>query len=136
MCICTLLLAKVVFPLEQIPETECGNMTKTTETMGMRIRARRKALGFTQQYLAEILWVKEETISNYENDKVDIKGSVICKLAELLETTPDFLLTGKVMDFNDKERELISLFKSLPAELQEVAIGQMVLLEKIKKVDK
>ena len=111
-------------------------MTKTTETMGMRIRARRKALGFTQQYLAEILWVKEETISNYENDKVDIKGSVICKLAELLETTPDFLLTGKVMDFNDKERELISLFKSLPAELQEVAIGQMVLLEKIKKVDK
>ena len=71
-------------------------MTTKNETMGMRIRAKRKALGFTQQYLAEILWVKEETISNYENDKVDIKGSVICKLAEVLETTPDYLLMKRL----------------------------------------
>jgi len=108
-------------------------MTKTTETMGMRIRARRKALGYTQQYLAEILWVKEETISNYENDKVDIKGSVICKLAEVLETTPDYLLTGSVMGLSDMEQAVLELFKSLPEEMKEIALGQMELLEKIKK---
>lgn len=127
----TVLLAWVVFPFGQAPETECGDMTTKNETMGMRIRARRKALGFTQQYLAEILWVKEETISNYENDKVDIKGSVICKLAEVLETTPDYLLTGKVMGITDKEQALLELFRSLPDEMQEISFGQMEVLLKL-----
>lgn len=108
-------------------------MTKTTETMGMRIRARRKTLGYTQQYLAEILWVKEETISNYENDKVDIKGSVVCKLAEVLETTPDYLLTGSMMNLSDMEQAVLELFKSLPEEMKEIALGQMEILGKTKK---
>ena len=90
-------------------------MTTKNETMGMRIRARRKALGFTQQYLAEILWVKEETISNYENDKVDIKGSVICKLAEVLETTPDYLL-GYNGNKDSTDLEILSLIKEVGDE--------------------
>jgi len=108
-------------------------MTTKNETMGMRIRAKRKALGFTQQYLAEILWVKEETISHYENDKVDIKGSVICKLAEVLEITPDYLLMGKVMELSTMEQAVLELFKSLPEDAKEIALGQMELLRKIKK---
>ena len=107
-------------------------MTKTTETMGMRIRARRKALGFTQQYLAEILWVKEETISNYENDKVDIKGSIVCKLAETLETTPDYLLTGSVMKLTEEEREILDIIKSLNADVKMVALQQLKSLSLLK----
>ncbi|MCQ2082661.1 MAG: helix-turn-helix domain-containing protein [Lachnospiraceae bacterium] len=107
-------------------------MTKTTETMGMRIRARRKALGFTQQYLAEILWVKEETISNYENDKVDIKGSIICKLAETLETTPDYLLTGSVMKLTEEEMEILDIIKSLNADVKMVALQQLKSLSLLK----
>lgn len=107
-------------------------MTKTTETMGMRIRARRKALGFTQQYLAEILWVKEETISNYENDKVDIKGSIICKLAETLETTPDYLLTGSVMKLTEEEMEILDIIKSLEADVKMVALQQLKSLSLLK----
>ena len=106
-------------------------MTTKNETMGMRIRARRRALGFTQQYLAEILWVKEETISNYENDKVDIKGSVICKLAEVLETTPDYLLMGKAMGIDNKEQILLEVFRSLSEEMQDIAFGQMEVLQKL-----
>lgn len=107
-------------------------MTKTTETMGMRIRARRKALGFTQQYLAEILWVKEETISNYENDKVDIKGSIICKLAETLEITPDYLLTGSVMKLTEEEMEILDIIKSLNADVKMVALQQLKSLSLLK----
>ena len=92
MCICTLLLAKVVFPLEQIPETECGNMTKTTETMGMRIREQRIKMHMTQEKLAEEMSIPKTTISAYENDKVDIKGSVLMELSQALLTTPNYLL--------------------------------------------
>ena len=87
-----MLLAKVVFPLEQIPETEYGNMTKTTETMGMRIREQRIKMHMTQEKLAEEMSIPKTTISAYENDKVDIKGSVLMELSQALLTTPNYLL--------------------------------------------
>ncbi len=46
----------------------------------------------TQEELAEIMCVPKSTISAYENDKVDIKGSVILELAWHLNTTPNYLL--------------------------------------------
>ena len=36
--------------------------------------------------------VPKSTISAYENDKVDIKGSVIAELSRYLATKPDYLL--------------------------------------------
>ena len=36
--------------------------------------------------------MQKSTISAYENDRVDIKSSVIVELSELLETTPNHLL--------------------------------------------
>ena len=36
--------------------------------------------------------VPKSTISAYENDKVDIKGSVIAELSRHLATKPDYLL--------------------------------------------
>ena len=44
------------------------NMTKETNTVGSRIRERRKALGLSQKALAELLYLKKATISKYEND--------------------------------------------------------------------
>ena len=46
----------------------------------------------TQEQLAEAMHVPKSTISAYENDKVDIKSSVIIELSKLLETTPNYLL--------------------------------------------
>ncbi len=46
----------------------------------------------TQEELAEIMCVPKSTISAYENDKVDIKGSVIMELAWHLSTSPNYLL--------------------------------------------
>jgi transcriptional regulator with XRE-family HTH domain len=49
-------------------------------------------MGMTQEQLAEVMCIPKSTISAYENDKVDIKGSVLVELSEHLYTTPNYLL--------------------------------------------
>ena len=61
-------------------------------TIGERIKSTRLLLQMTQEELAEIMCVPKSTISAYENDKVDIKGSVLVELSEHLYTTPNYLL--------------------------------------------
>ena len=58
----------------------------------MRIKNRRTMLGMTQEELSEAMGVPKSTISAYENDKVDIKASVIMELAGKLFTSPNYLL--------------------------------------------
>ena len=62
------------------------------ETLGQRIKAQRISMGWTQERLADEMCVPKSTISAYENDKVDIKSSVIIELSKLLRTTPNYLL--------------------------------------------
>ena len=65
------------------------------ESLGQRIRAARIRMGWTQEMLADKMCVPKSTISAYENDKVDIKSSVIVELSKLLDTTPNYLLGMK-----------------------------------------
>lgn len=44
-------------------------------------------MGMTQEELAEKMFTTKMTISHYENNLTDIKGSVIVELADLLGTT-------------------------------------------------
>lgn len=67
-------------------------MKNTTETLGARIKAQRIRRGMTQEELAEVMCIPKSTISAYENDKVDIKSSVIVELAKVLETDANYLL--------------------------------------------
>lgn len=62
------------------------------ETLGQRIKVARIRKGYTQEQLAEVMCIPKSTISAYENDKVDIKGSVLVEVSEHLDTTPNFLL--------------------------------------------
>ena len=39
------------------------------ETLGQRIRAKRKEAGYSQEKLAELLMIKQNTLSKYENDE-------------------------------------------------------------------
>ena len=52
-------------------------------------------MGWTQEELAERTVIPEPTISNYENDRIDIKSSVIAELAEALQTDPNYLILGE-----------------------------------------
>lgn len=62
------------------------------KTIGMRIKECRVKMGMTQDELAEIMSIPKKTLSGYECDRTDIKGSVIADLARYLHTTPNYLL--------------------------------------------
>lgn len=69
-----------------------NNIKLAEDTLGQRIKAQRIKMHMTQDELAEVMCIPKKTISGYENDRVDIRGSVISELAEHLHTTPNYLL--------------------------------------------
>lgn len=84
------------------------------ESIGLRIRKRRKELGITQEALAEQMLISKSTISAYENDKVDIKGSVIREIANILYTTPNYLLGYN--EYDENTLEIIDMFSKIKDE--------------------
>ena len=124
----------VVFPFFA-PEWR-GNMTKKmdTTTIGGRIRNCRLKVEMTQEELAVRLCTTKPLISQYENNKVDIKGSIILELAKILETTTGYLLneelSGDMMDLIEKE--MIILLKMLENDkIRHVALKQLKALASI-----
>ena len=69
--------------------------------MGKRISDRRKALGYTQEQLAELMDVSIQMISNLERGNKAIKIDNLLKLSNILSISTDYLLTG-----NQSENEL------------------------------
>lgn len=64
-------------------------------TIGKRIRDARKAKGYTQEYLAEKLIVSRQAVSKWEQDQTSPDTGNLIALAELLDTSVEFLATGK-----------------------------------------
>ena len=63
-------------------------------TLGKRIQALRRAQGLTQEALAEYMEVTPQAVSKWENDLSCPDIMSLPKLAEVLHTTVDTLLTG------------------------------------------
>ena len=63
-----------------------------TSTVGGRIKVARIMRGYSQEKLAELLHVTPVQISHYENNRNDIKVSVIKELAEKLEVSVSYLV--------------------------------------------
>lgn len=103
------------------------------QSMGMRIRECRIRKGLTQEKLAESLCCKKSLISQYENNKVDIKGSVIVELASLLGTTAGYLLNGELgCNLDENEKEMLSLMRMINnPSIAKVALEQVKLLMNI-----
>ena len=72
------------------------------DTLGQRIKAQRLRIGMTQDELAEKLLIPKASVSAYENDRIDIKGSRIAELATALEVTPNYLL-----GFSEEENPIL-----------------------------
>lgn len=98
-----------------------NNMKKT---LGERIREQRILMQMTQEELAEELCVKKSTVSMYENDKVDIKGSILIELSKVLNTSPNYLLGQE--DSDEDLVELVSIYKSLKnPKIRQIALAQI-----------
>ncbi len=65
------------------------------ETIGKRIAALRKEKGYTQEALANLLEVSPQAVSKWENDQACPDIALLPKLARLLDTTVDALLSGE-----------------------------------------
>lgn len=85
-------------------------------TIGDRIRTKRKELGLTQAELGEKLHVTDRAVSKWESGEGDPSISLLSLLAETLNVSVDFLLTGKVeetisLDDMDEEKRALYFIK-------------------------
>lgn len=83
-------------------------------SLGMRIRELRKERGLTQEELGERLLMTKSTICQYENDRIDIKCSVIREIANALHVLPEDLIRED--DINPKVRDAIFTLTTITDE--------------------
>lgn len=103
-------------------------MTKKidTTTIGGRIKSARINKGLTQQELADQLYIPMTTLSTYENNKAELKGSVVVELANALGVTTDYILTGSSNELSPMEQELLAIFRSIKSsDLQKAGLEQL-----------
>ena len=98
--------------------------TEVKSSMGTRIREMRKAAGMSQEQLAELLCTKKATISAYENDRIDIKSSIVLEIAKALGCTGSYLLEGK--QEGDVDARIIEILVKLKNDqVKEIALRQL-----------
>lgn len=68
--------------------------SNTKSNIGKRICELREKKGITQLELAKELFVKRETVNQWENGSRDLKTDYTIKLAEYFDVTCDYLLRG------------------------------------------
>ena len=62
-------------------------------TTGERMKARRKELGLSAEYVADKLGVSPSTIYRYEKGDIEkMPGNVLSPIADILSTTPAYLM--------------------------------------------
>ncbi len=81
----------------------------------------------TQEELAEIMCTTKSMISYYENDHGDMKQSLISEIADILNTTVEYLVCGVISDsgLDEDTKEVISLFKKMDTKTKEILLIQM-----------
>lgn len=88
---------------------------------GARIKRQRRALGYTQQYVYEKLDISQNHYSRIENGHIGMSFDILVQLAELLQISTDYILTGDAsgsscpdfvtnyMKLTDKQRQFIDM---------------------------
>ena len=95
----------------------------------MRIRECRLALGMTQEEMADVLQMKKVTLSAYENDRIDIKVSILKEMAVGLGTTVSYLIDGEESEFSLEVMQTAKLLQGIQnEELRKAAMEQVKVL--------
>ncbi len=99
------------------------------DSLGGRIKERRRELGLSQEKLAEVLFITQATLSKYENDSSEIPSGALLNISKALNTTPNYLLLGEdeeddfICDLINAGRRLRSSFAKKVAINQIKALG-------------
>ena len=95
------------------------------DSIGERIKKRRKKLGLTQPQIKELTGISSGTMSDIENGKALPAAPSLIKLSQVLTCSIDWILTGEsrtseTVTLSDvRENELISCFHKMSAEDQD-----------------
>ena len=108
-----------------------------TSTIGGRIKFSRLRKGYSQEQLAELMHLTPAQISYYENDKNDIKVSVLKELATYLQVSISYLVNEESVEEDDIQ-EVISVYRNLGTKRDKlIALAHMkVLSEKTVVLEK
>ena len=86
-------------------------------------------MGMTQEELAEALLTKKSTISAYENDKIDIKISILKQIAKELDNTVFYLAGEQDEDISNEVLQMAMVLQQIQSkELRKAAIEQVKVL--------
>jgi len=81
-------------------------------TIGNRIKTLRRQLNYSQEYIAEQLDISRQAVSKWEKDITSPDTNNLIQLAELLNTTVEYLASGKKdnkeITYNRKETNRLS----------------------------
>ena len=92
--------------------------------MNFRIKEARIAANLTQRELADMLGIKDATLSGYETGAHDPKSNTLIEIARICNTTTDFLLgfdvsdiqsekPAKIGELNERQERFIWLYRQL-----------------------
>lgn len=89
------------------------------------LKALRKEYNISQQQLANIIGVSQQSINKYENHNVEPDIETLKAIATFFNTTIDFLVGfGESKTAFTKEDELLRLFSLMTKEQQDLYIEQ------------
>lgn len=79
------------------------------EDIGLRIQKLREEKGYTQDQLAEKLFVSRQTISNYERNKSQPSLEMLERIADIFDTDLASLLSAQTDGRRDRKRAVLRL---------------------------
>ncbi len=98
--------------------------------IGERIRKRRLELGYTQQYVYEMLDISHNHYSRIENGHVGMSFEILLQLGEILGLTADYILTGRISSADSCA--FITTYNKLSAKQKDYIEKHIMLFEQSK----
>jgi len=92
-------------------------------TIGARIKELRKRQGLTQDQMVEKLNMNRANFSHYERDTAVPPSEVLGKIADILNTSTDYLLGRTELDLIDVN------IRTLARDIQDLTVGDQDLLK-------
>ena len=106
--------------------------------MKLKIKALRKEFGLTQQSLGSVLGVSQQSIHKYENNTIEPSIDMLKKLAEIFDTSIDYIvgftdIKHKIEHteefyLNVNEKCFIQKFRRLPSKKRNLLLDLVELL--------
>ena len=75
------------------------------KTIGLKIKERRQELGITQEFISNVLDVNPSHISNIECGRANPSLTALVKIANILECSVDYFISGEYTYKIDKSKE-------------------------------